>query len=73
MNRAIFGITVIDQLNVLVLPDVFCDPQDKFRDIRDIGVVAGLCAGDLWVSRIQFGTPNASKVMSIYFANTQWI
>ena len=56
----------MDQVNVLALPDVFCDPQDKFRDIR---VVTGLWAGDLWVSKIQFGTPNANKVVSAYFAN----
>ena len=56
----------MDQLNVLALPDVFCDPQDKFCDIR---VVVGLWAGDLAVSNIQVGTPNARKVVSIYFAN----
>jgi hypothetical protein len=56
----------MDQLNVLALPDVFCDPQDKFCDSR---VVVGLWAGDLLVSKIQVGTPNARKVVSLYFAN----
>ncbi len=56
----------MDQVNVLAFPDVFCDPQDKFRDIR---VVTGLWARGLWVNKIQFGTPNANQGVDTYFAN----